>query len=92
METRVIANACMNAHIGCVECKHRLVDSIAKLLEPFQEARAKLSDKDDYIREVLYDGSKKARTIITETVANVRDKMGIVLFDRSVVNYRGYDY
>ena len=39
VETRMVANACIAAQIGCVECKHRLVDGIAKILEPFQEAR-----------------------------------------------------
>ncbi len=79
-ENREIANACIGASIGCVECKHKLVDNIAKLLEPFQYARAELADKDDYIRDVLNEGGKKARAMITETVSVVREKMGIVLF------------
>lgn len=79
-ESREIAKACISASIGCVECKHRLVDSIAKILEPFQEKRAKLADRTDYIREVLHEGGKKARAIIAETTTQVRDKMGIVLY------------
>jgi tryptophanyl-tRNA synthetase len=83
----------MKAEIGCVECKHKLVDSIAGLLEPFQEARTKLADKDDYVREVLYEGAKKAHSLITKTVQAVREKMGIVLFERSRPPYRpAYDY
>lgn len=81
VESREIANSCRNAAIGCVQCKHKLVDSLARLIEPFQEKRAKLADKDAYIKEVLYQGSKKARTMIAETVAQVRDKMGISLFN-----------
>mgnify|MGYP001559767263 FL=1 len=79
-ENREIATACMGAAIGCVECKHRLVDGIAKILEPFQEERARLASRTDYVREVLRDGGKKARAIIAETTAEVRDKMGIVLY------------
>lgn len=79
VDSRAIANACVTAKIGCVECKNRLVDSIAAVLEPFQEARAKLADKDSYVEEVLCEGSRKARAIIAETVARVRDKMGIVI-------------
>lgn len=78
--TRAIASACMDASIGCVECKHKLVDSIATILEPFQERRAKLAGKDDYVKEVLREGGKKARAMIAETTAQVRDKMGIVLY------------
>ncbi|MCX6719854.1 MAG: tryptophan--tRNA ligase, partial [Candidatus Staskawiczbacteria bacterium] len=80
IENRGIANACIGANIGCVECKHRLVDGIAKLLEPFQQARAEIANKDNYIREVLFEGGKKARSMIAETVSVVREKMGIVLF------------
>lgn len=79
-ETRVIANACRMAEIGCVECKKLLVESIASVLEPFQERRKELAEKDDMVREILRDGGLKARNIITETVASVRDKMGIVVY------------
>ncbi|MDO8664023.1 MAG: tryptophan--tRNA ligase [Candidatus Liptonbacteria bacterium] len=79
-ETREIANACRNAQIGCVACKNKLVDSIARVLKPFQEARADLATRDDYVKEVLHEGGKRARAIISKTVATVRDKMGIVLY------------
>ena len=80
VETRTIANACRTAQIGCSECKHRLVEGIAKILEPFQAARAELSEKDDYIKEILHEGGKKARVMIRETTSDVRDKMGIVIY------------
>ncbi len=79
-ETREIATACSTAKIGCVACKNKLVDSIGRILEPFRETRAKLADQDDYVREVLHEGGKKARALIMSTVELVRDKMGIVLY------------
>ncbi len=78
--TRAIANACMKAEIGCIECKHLLVDNIARVILPFQERRKELADKDGYVREVLHEGGKKARARIAETVAEVRDRIGIVLY------------
>ncbi len=80
VENRKIANACLNAEIGCVACKHLLVDSIARVLEPFQAARAELAGKDDYIREILYVGGIKARLLIKGTVEIVRSKMGIEVY------------
>lgn len=80
VENRTIANACLGAKIGCVACKHQLVDSIAKILEPFQSARAELADKDDNVREIIHEGGKRARMIIRKTVEMVRDKMGIVIY------------
>ena len=80
IDSREIANLCLTAGISCVACKNRLVDSIAAIIEPFQERRCHLADKDDYAREVLHEGGKKARVIIQETVALVRDKMGIIVY------------
>jgi tryptophanyl-tRNA synthetase len=79
-EHREIANACMAGTISCRACKHKLVESLANILEPFQEARAALANRDDYVKDVLHEGGKKARARIVETVAAVRDKMGIVLY------------
>ncbi len=79
-DSRTIAKECLAASIGCVECKKRLVDSIAAILEPFQERRAALTKKDDYAREVLHEGGKRARRIIAETVEKVREKMGIIVY------------
>lgn len=79
-DTRKIANACRSAQIGCVGCKNILVDSIAKVLEPFQARRMELAGQTDYIREVLHEGGKRARTLIAPTVEAVREKMGIVIY------------
>lgn len=79
-DTREIANACMHAKISCAACKERLVESIAKILDPFQARRAELADKNDFVREVLHEGGKKARARISETAAVVRDKMGVVIY------------
>jgi len=76
-DTRTIARACQTAQIGCAECKDRLVDSIAAILEPFQERRAALDGQYDYVRDVLNDGARKARARIQPTVQEVRDKMGL---------------
>jgi tryptophanyl-tRNA synthetase len=80
VQSRAIANACMKAEIGCVACKNRLVDSIEKVLGPFQERRAVLANQNDLVREILHEGGKKARAIIAETTATVRDKMGIIIY------------
>lgn len=79
-KSRLIANQCMQGQIGCSQCKKNLARSIADILEPFQEARARLADKDDYIRDILAEGGRKARDLIRPTVETVRDKMGIVIY------------
>jgi len=80
IETREIASRCLSAQIGCADCKQRLVNSIADVLGPFQERRAELASEDEYIKEVLHEGGKKARERVREVVGFVRDKMGIVVY------------
>lgn len=79
-ETRTIANACMRAEIGCAACKDKLVDSIAAILEPFQERRRELDKQVDYVKDVLHEGGEKARAMFAPTVADVEDKMGIRIY------------
>ena len=79
-DSRAIAQECQAGTLGCVACKDRLVQSISEVLIPFQEKRKELADKDALVREVLHEGAKKARAIISETTAQVRDAMGIQLF------------
>ncbi|MDQ3076880.1 MAG: tryptophan--tRNA ligase [bacterium] len=79
-ENREIANACITAQIGCATCKNKLVDSIARILGPFQESRAKLTNQNDYVKEVLHEGGKRARALIKPTVEAVRDRMGVVIY------------
>lgn len=78
--SREIANLCISAQIGCTACKHRLVDGIAAILTPFQEKRARLANQNDYVKDVLHEGGKKARARIKETTEIVRERMGIVLY------------
>lgn len=80
VDDRTIAKACQTAAIGCAECKKRLVKSIAVILEPFQERRTALANRDSYARDVLHEGGKRARQIIAITVEDVREKMGVVIY------------
>lgn len=76
-ETREIANLCMSAGIGCRDCKLRLIDSLEKIIVPFQQKRNELAEKDDEVIEILHEGGKKARAIFSDTVKEVREKMGL---------------
>jgi len=56
-----IASACQKAKIGCVECKHRLIKTLGKVMEPIWERRAELEKRPDDLWDILKEGSKKAR-------------------------------
>ena len=68
---------CTSAQIGCVEDKVLLAEGINRTLEPFRERRRELVETPGYVQEVLQEGARRARIIARETLAEVRDKMGI---------------
>jgi tryptophanyl-tRNA synthetase len=72
-----VANKCRHALRGCVECKRMLADSISATFAPMHERAAELRAHPGRIREVLDDGASRARAIARETIAVVRERMGI---------------
>jgi len=63
--------------VGDVEVKQKLARALNAVLEPMRERRRALLARPDRIREILHDGSARARRLAGETMARVRDAMGI---------------
>ena len=59
--------------VGDVEVKQKLVKAMNAALEPLRERRAAVAGRPGYVRDVLFEGSAKARLVATETMARVRD-------------------
>jgi tryptophanyl-tRNA synthetase len=59
--------------VGDVEVKTKLAVAINAMLDPIRERRQAALDKPGYLRDVLADGSARARTIAQDTMARVRD-------------------
>ena len=73
-----IADECMGARRGCVECKRQLAEAINDALAPFRERRAELAARPQYVQEVIADGARRARAIAVETLREVKERMGLV--------------
>lgn len=73
-----IADECRQASRGCVECKEQLAKGINEALAPFRQRRAELAAKPQYVEEVLADGARRAHVIATETLREVKEKMGLI--------------
>ena len=58
--------------VGDVEVKTKLAAAVNAVLDPIRERRAALLARPGYIRDVLVDGSRRARTIAQETMERVR--------------------
>ena len=64
--------------VGDVEVKTKLAAAINRRLEPMRERRAAALARPGYLREVLVEGSRRARAVAGETMARVRERVRLV--------------
>jgi len=72
-----VAVQCRAAEIGCVDDKKLLAEQIIAFLEPMQRRRAEAMRDPSALLELLRRGSEKARERAAETMARVRDAIGL---------------
>ncbi len=63
--------------VGDVEVKKKLAAALNAVLEPMRERRAEVLSKPGRIREIVFDGSARARRIAQETMERVRDAVKV---------------
>jgi len=63
--------------VGDVEVKTKLAAALNAHLDPLRERRAAVLAKPQHLRELLFEGSKRARLVAAETMARVRDAVKI---------------
>ncbi len=61
--------------VGDVEVKTKLADAINVMLEPMRERRRALVARPNHLRDVLFEGSARARRHAETTMRRVRDAM-----------------
>ena len=72
-----IAHECRHAGIGCVEHKREFARDLADALAPIREHRVELESDPDYVWDVLADGARRASTIADQTIAEVKEAVGL---------------
>jgi tryptophanyl-tRNA synthetase len=63
--------------VGDVEVKTKLANALNTHLDPIRERRAAVLAKPDRLKEILFEGSRRAREVAAGTMARVRDAMKI---------------
>jgi tryptophanyl-tRNA synthetase len=63
--------------VGDVEVKMKLAAALNARLEPIRQRRAALLAQPQHLKEILFDGSRRARTVARQTMERVRDAMKI---------------
>jgi len=63
--------------VGDVEVKRKLADALNAHLDPIRERRAAVVARPERLRELMFEGSRRARAVAAETLARVRDAVKI---------------
>ncbi len=77
---RNIETECKSGKRGCVHCKKELSENIIKYLEPIREKRKYYQNKPELVREIIENGTKKAKIMASETLKKVKEGMKINYF------------
>ncbi|MFH1069569.1 MAG: tryptophan--tRNA ligase [Candidatus Glassbacteria bacterium] len=77
-DTGEIASGCRSGALGCVECKGKLAAAIGSQLDPIRSRRRQYEDDPLKVKELLLQGSRLAAERAAETMALVREAMGMV--------------
>jgi tryptophanyl-tRNA synthetase len=68
---------CTTAGIGCLECKQRVIDAVLAELAPIRERAQEFAGNRNLVRSLVAEGCEAARDVARETLAEVRDVMGL---------------
>ncbi|MDA2937655.1 tryptophan--tRNA ligase [Acidobacteria bacterium AH-259-A15] len=71
------ARGCRTAGIGCIDCKNLLLKNMLPVIEPLYDKRVRMEKTPDRVRDLLMEGSRKARGMAKKTLQEVRQAMKI---------------
>jgi tryptophanyl-tRNA synthetase len=63
--------------VGDVEVKSKLANALNAHLEPIRERRSAVLARPEHLKEILFDGSRRARAVAALTLERVRDAVKI---------------
>jgi tryptophanyl-tRNA synthetase len=72
-----VQQGCRSAGIGCLECKQPVIDAVVNEVAPIRERAEQLEANLSSVKSMIADGSEKAREAARETMADVRQAMGL---------------
>ena len=72
-----VRDGCASAGIGCIECKQPVIESVQRELAPMRDRAQSYIDDPTLVRNIIADGSERARALASETMRDVREVMGL---------------
>ena len=76
-ELRQIETDCKSAKLGCADCKKCLASKINEYLRPIREKRAELAKNPETVKEILIEGSKRARVEAKKVLDGAKEAIGM---------------
>jgi tryptophanyl-tRNA synthetase len=70
-----ISTDCKSGKLGCVKCKKILAKALTDKFENFREKRSQYEKNPKLIEDIVVEGSKKARIVAKQTLAEVKEAM-----------------
>jgi tryptophanyl-tRNA synthetase len=80
-----VAAQCRSAGWGCIDCKRVLAQGIEERFAPMRERAAALREDPAQVYAILREGADRASAVARTTMAEVRERMGLLLPERSTV-------
>ncbi|MFP4039510.1 MAG: tryptophan--tRNA ligase [Desulfosudaceae bacterium] len=72
-----IGESCRSAAIGCIECKKKLAESLARGLAPIREINLYYHERPHLVDEIISHGTRQARLVAERTMTEVRRAISI---------------
>mgnify|MGYP001053844217 CR=1 FL=1 len=72
-----VQEGCRSAGIGCLDCKGPVIDAVLNELAPIRERAAENEADRGLVRNIISEGSDKARDVARQTLTEVRQAMGL---------------
>ena len=76
-EIAFVTAGCKTADIGCLECKKIMIKHVLDDLAQFREKRTYWENHRDDVRDVLREGERQAHQVARQTMAEVREVVGV---------------
>lgn len=75
--TQCVCAECKNAQRGCADCKRQIAAIVNKKFEPIRQRRNEYAADISNVKEILYEGSAKARKEAQNVLQKVNDIIGM---------------
>lgn len=70
---------CRRAGIGCIDCKKLLHENLIETIRPIAEKSLAYEQNMDEVKQILRDGSRRAREVAEQTMREVREAVRVGL-------------